>query len=460
MTHFPYRPIRSALPGIAFPSVVDGMSATILSLLYQFERSEWWPAEVLRGRQLRQLDALLTHSFGSVPGLRARLAEADYRPGQPLTEEIWARTPILTRQDVQRLGADLFATHDPPGHGARQKFKTTGSTGMPVEGVLTGRSDLLWQAMTLRDYLWAGWDLTASLGIIRNVQPGFPPEGVTLPGWTKVMQDAFVNGAAYLMDVSRTVSEQLQWLLRVDPDYLLVFPSVLKEMLRELSRCAERPQRLRAIKTFGEPVGDALRSQAREKWGVPIRDVYSAVEAGYLALQCPEYEQYHVAADVTLVEVLDFNGHPCAPGEVGRVVVTPLHNFAMPLIRYDIGDYAEVGHSCACGRGLPVLRRIVGRVRSMIMLPGGEIRWPTVGTAIEEMSLPIAQFQIVQRSVRALEARLVTERRLSSEEEALLAEKLRDHCGAPFDVTFAYVDAIPRGQGGKFEDFYSEVLSS
>ena len=76
------------------------------------------------------------------------------------------------------------------------------------------------------------------------------------------------------------------------------------------------------------------------------------------------------------MEVLDNHGRPCKEGETGRVVLTDLHNFTMPLIRYEIGDYAEVGPPCACGRGLPVLARILGRSRNMLTLPAGDRIWP------------------------------------------------------------------------------------
>ena len=78
--------------------------------------------------------------------------------------------------------------------------------------------------------------------------------------------------------------------------------------------------------------------------------MYSSQEVGYIALQCPENESYHIQAENVLVEILDDDGLPCEPGEVGRVVVTALHNLATPLLRYDIGDYAEVGSPCSCGR--------------------------------------------------------------------------------------------------------------
>ena len=142
------------------------------------------------------------------------------------------------------------------------------------------------------------------------------------------------------------------------------------------SRCARRAPRGLAGATLesGEP---ELRAACRDLWGVPLHDVYSANELGYIALQCPESEQYHVMSECALVEVIDGDGRPCRPGETGRLVLSSLHNYAMPLLRYEIGDYAEVGDQCPCGRGLPLLNRIAGRERNMLVLPDGRQHWPT-----------------------------------------------------------------------------------
>jgi phenylacetate-CoA ligase len=282
-------------------------------------------------------------------------------------------------------------------------------------------------------------------------------DGATLPAWTGAAGATFANGPGFMFDANRKVSEQLDWLLRIAPDYLLTYPSLLKELLRESRRRGVRPGRLRAVKLFGEQLHDGLREQVREDWGVPLYDVYSAIETGYLALQCPENEHYHVTAEAAVVEILDRADRPCAPGEIGRVVVTPLHNFAMPLIRYDIGDYAEVGPPCSCGRGLPVLSRIMGRVRNMLILPDGGVTWPNVQRPITTCGLPVIQFQIVQRTRTALEARLVVARPLTAAEEDTLRASLNEHCGAAFDISFTYLPEIARGPGGKYEDFYSEV---
>src|SRR3546814_2899792 len=116
-------------------------------------------------------------------------------------------------------------------------------------------------------------------------------------------------------------------------------------------------------------VGDSVRQAVRQAWDLPVKDSYSSEEAGYLAIQCPEHEVYHAQSENVLLEVVDDDGRPCRPGEIGRVLITSLHNFATPLIRYELGDYAEVGAPCACGRGLPVIRRIVGRQRNRLAPP-------------------------------------------------------------------------------------------
>src|SRR6202012_3802852 len=92
------------------------------------------------------------------------------------------------------------------------------------------------------------------------------------------------------------------------------------------------------------------------------------------------HDHYHVQSEMLIAEVLRDDGTPCAPGEIGRLVLTDLCNFGMPMIRYEINDYAEVGALCDCGRGLPVLTRIMGRRRNMALDPDGRMFWPSFPT--------------------------------------------------------------------------------
>ncbi len=176
-----------------------------------------------------------------------------------------------------------------------------------------------------------------------------------------------------------------------------------------------------------------------------------------IALQCPEHPHYHVQAESVLVEILNGGGKPCAPGETGRMVVTDLHNFATPLIRYEIGDHAEVGEACPCGRGLSVLNRILGRVRNMATLPSGETFWPRFYSDDLAKVAPIRQAQLVQRSVHDIDVRLVVARALTAEEEERLKSVILRYLGHPFRLGFTYMDEIPRSASGKYEDFLSLV---
>jgi phenylacetate-CoA ligase len=173
------------------------------------------------------------------------------------------------------------------------------------------------------------------------------------------------TGPCLRLDVDGDTNAQLEWLERHDPAYLLTYPSLAAELATlSLERGVKLPG-LREVRSLGESLEIGVRHLCKQAWNVPLTDIYSSEEVGYVALQCPDHEHYHVQAENVLVEVLNEKGKPCAPGETGRVVVTDLHNFAMPVIRYDIGDYAEVGEPCPCGRGLPVLRRLVGRASRM-----------------------------------------------------------------------------------------------
>lgn len=450
---------RSRLPGVAWPAVPDERGMTMLALQYQFERTERWPAERLRAFQFRQLEVLLGHAARHVPYYADVLAGVGFRPGAPITPAIWRAIPILTRADLQRERPRLVAAEVPSFHGTLHEAATSGSTGAPVRALKTELSAMLFDAVSLREALWHRRDFSGVMAVIRAPQgpTPVPRTGRRAANWNRAIGHALVGGPSVLFDCSRPVPELVVEIARLDPDYMLVYPSLLAEFVREAERRATRFAALRGVSTFGEHLSDEVRAAAAEFFAVRVTDIYSSEEVGYIALQCPEGAVHHVQAETVLVEVLDAEGRDCAPGEVGRVVVTPLHNFAMPLLRYSLGDYAEVGAPCACGRGLPVLTRILGRVRNMLVAPDGARFWPRLNALWKGTDLPIRQFQVVQRAVDRLELRLVTERPLAAAEEDALRRTLRALCRWDYVVDISYHATIPRGPSGKFEDFVSAI---
>jgi len=186
-------------------------------------------------------------------------------------------------------------------------------------------------------------------------------------------------------------------------------------------------------------------------------DLYTAREVGYIALQCPDHEHYHTQSENLLVEILDESGNPCEAGETGRVVVTTLHNYATPLIRYDIGDFAQVGAPCPCGRGLAVIERILGRVRNMLVPPNGERYWPSMNLNTVHRIAPVLQLQSAQVGLNELEIRLVVRRPLTRAEESVLIEHIAANLPDRLGIVLRYVSEIARSPAGKFEQFVCEI---
>ncbi len=404
---------------------------------------------------------LVDHAYRTTPFHRDRLDRAGIAPGRPIAPDAWANLPVLSRRDVQ-IHADALTSLSPPqAHGTIVRNGSSGSTGMPVTVLGTAYEALICKALIFRCYLWHNYDFTRKYAQIRKFPPGEAayPQGRSRSRWGDTATFPLATGAACALSVETSADKQLEWLRRMEPTYLTTYPSLLRSLLIESERLGVGVPRLLKVMCTGETLDADLRGHCQEYWGADLIDVYSAMEVDLIAAQCPEHAHYHVMAERLLVEVLDDNGRPCMPGETGRVVVTPLYNYAMPLLRYALGDFAEVGEPCGCGRGLPVLRRIVGRVRNTMIAADGRRHWPSFGTRSYRALAPVVQHQFVQTAYDRLECRFVVERPLQADEEAALLAKVRSRLPWPFEVSVVYMATIPRGAGGKYEDFYSEVAA-
>jgi phenylacetate-CoA ligase len=447
----PYWQIGSAVPGVFWPALPAPGGATVLALLFWLERTQWLPLDELRERQLQQLQILVRHAMATVPYYRERWG-AIYDPATPLSFERFAALPLLTRRELQEQFENLKSRDLPPGHGGVRESQSSGSTGTPVRILKTQLSGMFWNAFTLRDHAWHRRDLRGKLATIRHGIPAGEFEH-----WGAATAGLVADGPSVVLGVRDSVQVQLRWLERQQPDYLMTYPSIAAELAKLVIAGGNRLPRLREVRTLGEQLTPEVRELCSEAWSVPVTDLYSADEVGYIALQCPQCEHYHTQEESVLVEILDEQDQPCAPGQLGRVVVTSLHNFAMPLIRYELGDYAEPGESCPCGRGLPVLRRLAGRVRNMLVTAAGECYWPTFEPRSSAWSTSIRQRQIAQIEYDLIEVRLVADAALSAEEEDRLRELILGRLPAGFCLRFSYREQIARSAGGKYEDFVCEI---
>lgn len=426
----------------------------MFTLAAQFQHSERVSAAQLEKQQHAQLSELLSYSAANVPYYRERLRKVLRKRGG-VDWQRWQALLRLKRQDIQNQFSALTSRSPPSSHGNIRQVSTSGSTGTPLRVYESMLQRMLFGAAHLRKYRWHGTDYAADVASTRRLAKS---DSATYG--EKVSNNwraGIKTGSSHSLDISAPVDIQMAWLARIRPRYLNTFPTNLAALLEEIEKSKADFGFLQQCHTLGEVVTDDLRVRCDEVLGIPIIDAYTSIELGVISLQAPGENYHHVMSETHFVEVLKSNGDPCKAGEIGRVVVTPLHNFAMPLIRYECGDYAEVGESPEGAISLPVLNRIIGRSRNMAYRPDGTKFWPALNGIRWREVAEIEQVQFVQHTKSSIELKLVGPGELNSDQKAALALAVDDALRASYDIEFTLVHTIPRGAGGKFEDFISLV---
>jgi phenylacetate-CoA ligase len=429
-------------------------AGTLRALVAQLDRSQWASSAAIASSQFDHLRRLAAHCRTHSAHFASRLEHAGLTPDDLATPAGLAMLPVLTRRDVQRAGAAWYCASVPRGHGDVHESRTSGSTGEPVVVRRTAVNRLFWNALVMRDHQWHGRALSGRLCAIsprvttRTEHADWgPPAGLLT-----------TTGRSVVLPIAADLPRLVDWVRDFAPTTLVSRPATLGGIAAYCRTHDVALPSLRHVMSLGDTLAAAVRDAVTTTFGVSVADCYSSEEFGQIAMQCPDSGSYHVASESVLAEVLNERGEACRPGEIGRVTLTALHNYATPLIRYAIGDFVEVGSDCACGRGLPTWRRILGRERNLLTKPDGTRHWPLTGFHLCREVAPIAQYQFVQESREDIEARLVVERELTGEEEERLRSLFQSWVGYPFRVRFTYFpDRIPVSVSGKLEDFVSLV---
>jgi phenylacetate-CoA ligase len=418
--------------------------------------SEWLERHELEEYQLGHLKERVRFAAREVPFWRARIAPDQVEDATSLADAL-ARLPILTRDQVHCESEALRAANLPGDQVITGQASSSGSTGMVVRVATTDLENRWQKILSLRCYLWAGFDFGRALALIHRLSPGVAeyPDGKRKQRWAGLKAIPFATGPAFHLSTHASLEQQWEWLGRIRPTYLYTRPSFVRGYAKLAVDTTEST--IERIMTTGEIVDPDLRTLAATKLNATIHDRYAAQETGCMAIQCPDADSYHVQSEAVIVEVLDQEGRPCRPGEIGRIVVTPLFNLATPLIRYEIGDFAEFGGACECGRSLPMLKRIMGRRRNMLVGPDGRHYWPQLhGLDFYKVSQS-RQHQFRQVSPDVIEVYLVVDSPRTQAQEEDMRRIVAAALPAPFEIRFRYVSEFPRGPSDKQEELISFV---
>jgi phenylacetate-CoA ligase len=428
--------------------------ATLRAITAELQQNERLSAEEHVQLQSQQLAALIAHHARHTPSFAARLRRARLTAADVNSVAKLSQLPLLTRREIQDLGASFYSSRIPADHEPTSTTMTSGSTGEPVKVRKSSVCQLYWGANTTRDHRWNGRDVT---GRLLSIRPTIP-ERKEVPNWGFPMAALGRTGPGLGLPTAMDLSEHLRCIDEFQPTTLLVFPNVLGGLVGEWERRGSTPSSLRHLKAVGETVREELRERVQRVCGLRIEDSYSSQECGIIAIQCPEGGLYHEMSESVLVEVIDPAGRACGPGETGRLVVSDLRNFASPLIRYEIGDVAVRGGTCRCGLHMPTLQKVLGRDRNLLARPDGSRRYPIVGFHDFFKVAEVLQFRFIQHTLQEIELIVHTRSALEPAQLSALAKIVQTALDYPFEVRVTHSPVpLPRSSGGKFEDFICKV---
>jgi phenylacetate-CoA ligase len=433
-----------------WPERIDAKAAALVADTQWIAFLDQQPHERVQDWQRRRLARLIAHATHHSAWWRERLRHLGDGPAYALRD-----LPLMSREDYRdSVAAAGGSLPTPESHGPSAEGSTSGSSGTPVVFYTSGLSRRLFRAEWHYDETRQGRDPLPGAELSGGRVPEHPGEdrlikGNPILGTREVRQRRLQQF---------TMDEHARWLSRLNPAYLTTSPQLLAGMLEVYESGAVPPPQVRQVMTYAETVDPDLRVRTRALLGASIRDRYSCEEIGPIAFQCPSSdEHYHLASSNAVVEILDDDGEPCAPGVIGRVFVTALHGFASPAIRYELNDLAAWVPGCPCGRRAPVLTRLLGRKRFLIRLPSGDRSLPRISARRWLAVAPVREYRLVQVSETTLHAEIVLDRPLTDAERQGFVAMLRREVSPQLDYEIHQVERIAWGPTYKRQDVISLI---
>lgn len=413
---------------------------------------EWDTPARVQMRQMDKLNDLLAHAVTRVPYYR-RLVHEGKMPTRVEKLTDLGQMPVLTKEIIHNEGENLLA-EDYPKQQLR-KLATGGSTGQPVHFYSDEDALLCKNAAESWSATMAGLRRGSSMAMLWGAGEFEPSssqrlrERLELLITNRMFIDCFKMTEADLERAHQRLS-------RFRPEGLLGYTSALVKLASFLQEKGIRPNYPgKAVISAAETLDEVSRDILRNIFNAPVFNRYGSREMGLIAVECERHQGLHIDCENVLVELAD--GPEETP--LRRILVTKLTQFSMPFIRYDIGDLAEGPiSSCDCGRGYPVLKRVVGRVTEIIRMPDGAC---LPGELFPHLlkDCGIAEYQVTQAEDYSVEVLLVRGSGQTAQQEALMRRGIAQYLGGKVEVTYRYVDRIERSATGKLLPVISHVCN-
>jgi phenylacetate-CoA ligase len=414
--------------------------------LCRLRKHAWLKREQLEQIQNKMLGSVIRHAYKNVPLYREKFKKAGIRPEDIRSVKDLVKVPMITKKELAEnfpgrilaKGTDVRKCH---------VYRTSGSTGTPLTVVESPRYDDYEKAVTLRANFECGQNLFDRWFIITS------PAHINQRFW---FQKFGILNTKYVSLFSTTQSH-IRALREFKPKIIDGYASSIWLMAREILENRIPVKKPKLIFTTSEMLDEKMRKDITDAFGVEPLDQFGCVEVARTAWECPEHCGYHLDIDAVATEFVKDNEH-VSPGEKGEIVYTSLYNYEMPFIRYRVGDIGVPSdEKCSCGRGLPLMKSLMGRADDFVKTPDGRIFSPIIGTIMMRDIKGIRQFRIIQEKIDKLTVEIEKDNNFSEQTFLDVKKEIKKRLGEDIDVKTKVVDKIERSKSGKLRSVVSKV---
>lgn len=425
--------------------------------LRDLERTQWMDVGRLAELQFEALRRVVSHAFTNSPYYRRAWQERGLDPAGLRSPDDFRRWPIIGRDDVRRSREAMRAAVP----GLRLLSKSTGgSTGEPVQFDLDTDSNDRRNAAAYRGYTWAGAAPGTRQLHLWGVALVQQSRGKRLKDsvYHRIHRRTFLSTFGLS---EKTFDEYFATHNRCRPHVIVAYTGSLYAFAQMIDARGLKPYSPHSIVVGAEKLYPFQRELIEKVFGAPVFETYGSREFMLIGAECERHTGLHLTHEHLLVEVVNPDGTRAPDGGEGEVVVTDLYNYGMPFIRYRTGDRAIAGFArCPCGRGLPLLRGIVGRTMDTLTTPDGRLISGALFPHLLKDFPSVRRFQVIQDQPDHIELRVVAgdgwDGRDAKAVDRIVRESLGPH--VRFDLT--KVDDIPLTGAGKLRVVVNRCAAS
>ncbi len=413
------------------------------SLYRYLMKNQWRPREVLLDEQNDRLKRIIRFSYDHIPFYRQRFKERGILPSDIQVVADLQKIPPLTREEIIENKDTIL----PIGSRIRYSTRTTGgTTGNPMTYLISHEDRFLSGALLYRGWSGSGYSLgnrmmaLAGSSLIENTSSRM-----------RVRINELTRNLRFASAFKMSHENMLKYVHLVNsfkPAFLRGYPTALDEFADFIEKEGVAVRQLKGILTTSEKLYPHVRGHLQQVFNCNVFDGYGANDGGIGAYEY-ECQNLHIDTERSVLEVVDDDDQQVADGE-GRVLATNLSNYAMPLLRYELGDQVVVtDEECECGRGLPMLKEVLGRTVSIIYTPtGASVHGWFFQHVFMRVGEQVKRYRIVQETKEQLEIDIVPGNGFGDHTIQQI-RNLVSHTCSSWTLNFHIVDDIPKAASGK-----------